>query len=39
MIILVKKGMAQKAFLNNVKNNDLKKLKAQIEKGTIKPKS
>ena len=34
-LILVKKGMAQKAMYNNLKTGNTKKLKAQIRKGTV----
>lgn len=34
-IFLVKKGMASKAFMNNLKTGNMKKLKKQVDKGTV----
>jgi len=35
-VFLVKKGMATKAMVNNLKNGNIKKLEKQIKKGTVK---
>lgn len=35
-VILVKKGMAMKAFMNNVKTGNTDRLRKQIKKGTVK---
>lgn len=35
-IFFIKKGMASKAFFNNIKNKNTDKIKKQIKKGTVK---
>lgn len=34
-VILVKKGMAEKAMKRNLANGDMDKLKGQIDRGTV----
>lgn len=35
-VYFIKKGMAAKAFVNNMQTGNTKKLSAQIKKGTVK---
>lgn len=35
-IFMVKKGMAEKAFIKNIQLGNTNKIKKQIEKGTVK---
>lgn len=36
MIITVKKGMAHKALIKNMETSNMKRLDAQLKKGTVK---
>jgi hypothetical protein len=36
MIVLIKKGMAAKAFIKNCNEGNIKKIEKQIKKGTVK---